>query len=257
MRKKYEFAKKIVQAAGDFLREQSASDCQVETKTSPTDLVTQLDKQVQATLIQQIKVQYPQDNFLAEEGNMHHPYDQGNVWIIDPIDGTNNFVGQGRDYAVMLAYLENGQGKFAVIYDVARSEMLHGGGDFEVEINDSPLGTPIPQDLSRSLVAMNSGMYADNEAGLADLARQSLGLRIYGSAAISFSRVLQGGLLFYVSYLHPWDYAAAGVLGQKLGFKLLTLEGRKPTYQGSEKVMLIHESRLSLMDTVFNQEVQP
>ena len=257
MRKKYEFAKKIVQAAGDFLREQSASDCDIKTKSSPTDLVTELDRKVQAGLIKQIKAHYPRDFFLAEEDDMRHPYNQGNVWIIDPIDGTNNFVGQGRDYAVMLAYFEEGRGKFAVIYDVARAEMLHGGGDFEVELNGRSLKVQSPQVLNRSLVAMNSGMYAENEAGLADLARASLGLRIYGSAAISFSRVLQGGLLFYVSSLMPWDYAAAGVLGDKLGFKLLTLEGRKPTYQGSEKVMLIHESRLSLMDTVFNQEVQP
>ena len=107
-------------------------DLQIEEKTRLYDLVTNLDKATQELLITKIKQAYPNDNIMAEENNIHHPISDGNVWVLDPIDGTVNFVVQGANFAVMIAYYENGKGQFGLIYDVANDILYSGGGQFDV-----------------------------------------------------------------------------------------------------------------------------
>ena len=92
--------------------------------------VTRLDKEVQELLVERIKSSYPEDLICAEEGCLRAAVGQGSVWVIDPIDGTNNFVAQQEDFAVMLAYFEDGVGKFGIIYDVMKGDCYHGGGAF-------------------------------------------------------------------------------------------------------------------------------
>ncbi|MHC5792016.1 inositol monophosphatase family protein, partial [Streptococcus pyogenes] len=76
---------------------------------------------------QKIVEVYPQDKILGEEGTSDVSMIDGNVWIIDPIDGTTNFIVQQEDFAILIAYYEEGLGQFAIIYDVIKDEMIHGG----------------------------------------------------------------------------------------------------------------------------------
>ena len=110
---------------------------------------------------------------------------QGSVWIIDPIDGTNNFVAQAEDFAIMVAYFENGQGQFGIIYDVMKDVCYHGGGVFPAYCNNELLPPFKTKPLSDFLVAINAGMLETNAWGVAALGNASLGVRVYGSAAIS------------------------------------------------------------------------
>ena len=89
---KYRFAKELVTEAGDFLRQHLHDDLEIEEKTDFTDLVTHLDRQVQADMTQKILSRYPDDVIYGEESVNLQPLNQGAVWVIDPIDGTNNFV---------------------------------------------------------------------------------------------------------------------------------------------------------------------
>ena len=122
METKFEFAKQIVQEAAACILAHMKEDLQVERKSSPTDLVTRLDKEVQELLVDRIKSTYPEDLICAEEGCLRAAVGQGSVWVIDPIDGTNNFVAQQEDFAVMLAYFEDGVGEFGIIYDVMKGD---------------------------------------------------------------------------------------------------------------------------------------
>lgn len=115
MENKFTFAKALIHAAGDFIKNNMVQDLQIEEKTRFDDLVTNLDKATQELLITKIKQAYPNDNIMAEENNIHHPISDGNVWVLDPIDGTVNFVVQGANFAVMIAYYENGKGQFGLI----------------------------------------------------------------------------------------------------------------------------------------------
>jgi len=236
---KFEFARQIVQEAADYILAHMQEDLKVERKSSPTDLVTRLDKEVQDLLIGRILVSYPEDLICAEEGCLRTAVGQGNVWVIDPIDGTNNFVAQQEDFAVMLAYFENEVGKFGIIYDVMKGDCYHGGGDFPPCRNDEPLPPFKKKPLREFLVSGNSGMLATNEWGLADLGNAALGTRVYGSAAISFAKVLSGRLLTYITYLQPWDYAAASILGESLGYKVFTIAGEEVDFQTRQAVMMV------------------
>ena len=163
MENKFTFAKEIVREAGKYILQHMKEDLHIERKSSPTDLVTKLDKEVQALLIEKIRSRYPDDLFCAEEGCLRAAVEKGSVWIIDPIDGTNNFVAQGEDFAVMLAYFEDGVGKFGIIYDVMKGDCYHGGGDFQTCCNDEPLPAFKKKPLREFLVAGNSGMLENNE----------------------------------------------------------------------------------------------
>lgn len=247
MENKFQFAKEIVWQAGAYLRQHLYDDLEICQKTSRTDLVTQMDQKIQNDLVEQILARYPQDHILAEENGLRHPLDQGAVWVIDPIDGTTNFITQKADFAVMLAYFEEGVGQFGLIYDVTRDQLYHGGGRFDVYCNDRKLAPAQDKPLSAYLLASNASMLERNDWGLADLAQECLGVRVYGSAGISFSKVLSGGLLAYFSYNWPWDYAAASVMADKLGFVIQTLDGHQPDFQSQQPVMIAPKSKLAVI----------
>ena len=239
MESKFEFAKELVKKASQYIIDHMQEDLRVETKSSPTDLVTRLDKEVQELLVGEILSRYPEDKICAEEGCLRASVQEGKVWVIDPIDGTNNFVAQQEDFAVMLAYFEDGVGKFGIIYDVMKGDCYHGGGAFPPCCNNEPLPPFKKKPLQEFLVAGNSGMFESNEWGLADLGRAALGVRVYGSAAISFAKVLSGRLLTYITYLQPWDYAAASILGESLGYRLLTVSGDPADFKTRQPVMMV------------------
>lgn len=244
MESKYELAKSMALEAGAFLRQHLHDELVIEEKTDFTDLVTHLDKQVQEKLEGSIKSQYPTDWILGEEGGDVSSIEKGAVWVIDPIDGTSNFIAQKADFAVMVAYFEEGIGQFGVIYDVMRDKLFHGGGKFPAFCNDEQLSPPPLSPLRQSLLGVNAQLYADNQHGLADLARETLGTRSVGSAGIGFSHVLEGRLFAYASYLYSWDYAAASIIGRSLGLVMMSLEAPYLSYDRRELVLFLAEEQL-------------
>lgn len=244
METKYQLAQTMVRAAGSFLREHLHDCLDIEIKTHHTDVVTHLDKQVQQQLEQTIRSHYPMDRIFGEEGGDVSSIAHGNVWVIDPIDGTANFIAQKNDFAILLAYFEEGVGQFGLIYNVMDDKLFHGGGRFPVLCNQDRLEKACLVPLEQGLIGVNARNYASNAHGLADLAGRCLGTRAVGSAGIGFSHVLEGRLVAYASYLYPWDYAAAHILGQVLGFELISLEGEEPSYSDREFVMLLPKGHL-------------
>ena len=239
MENRFSFTKTLVKKAGDLVLEQLSESIEVAEKSSPDDLVTSADKQIQAYLVSEIQKRYPQDAFLAEEENLKSSLLQGSVWVIDPIDGTLNFVTQKSDFAIMLAYFEEGVGRFGIIYDVIGDKLYAGGGAFPVTCNEAVLKAFDGRLLSQSLVACNTGMLLQNEHGIADRLKTALGVRNYGCAGLSMAKVLKNQLWGYFSSLYPWDYAAAMIMGESLGYSLLTIEGEVPDFSSRQQVMFL------------------
>ncbi|MGQ7461472.1 inositol monophosphatase family protein [Streptococcus suis] len=244
METKYRLAQSLVLQAGEFLKTHLHDELEIEEKENATDLVTQLDKLTQQFLTDHIKKEYPSDLIFGEEGGDVRSIANGNVWVIDPIDGTSNFIAQKNDFAIMLAYFENGIGQFGLIYDVMHDKLFHGGGKFPVLCNKERLASPNLSSISQTLLGLNAQLYAANKHGLAELANISLGTRSVGSAGIGFSHVLEGRLFAYASYLYPWDYAAASILGQGLGLSLLSLDAENPSFDKREHVILVANQHL-------------
>lgn len=233
---KLDLAKNWLQAAGAFLRENLSEMPEISVKTSHDDLVTDFDRAVQTQLENEIFSHFPNDKILAEElGRSYVDFDLSNsdFWVIDPIDGTSNFVAQKDHFAVMLAYYEQGVGQFGLILDVMQERLYWNDADFSY-CNERKL-TAQPQTLPLSLLMVNSYMYLKNEHNLQELAKKSLGVRNYGSAGISYAAMLEGQFLGYFSNLSPWDFAAGAILLSKIGVATLTLDGEPVSLEGGRQ----------------------
>ena len=107
-----ELAKDWVRDAGNFLKENIAAPLEITEKTRYDDLVTNFDKEVQEQIVANILHHFPEDKILAEEDEEKIKFDSEipHLWVLDPIDGTTNFIVQKDNFAVMLAYYEYGVG---------------------------------------------------------------------------------------------------------------------------------------------------
>ena len=124
--------------AADVIRMNLESALTVQQKNGRTDLVTNMDEQTQEFLMNKIQTNFPEDQILGEEKGYNTLKSfAGRVWIIDPIDGTMNFVMERENFCIMLAVYEDGIGKLGFIYDVMREELYWGGKGLGVYRNKS------------------------------------------------------------------------------------------------------------------------
>ena len=99
----------------------------VDTKTSRNDLVTNVDKEIEQFFIAKIREQFPTHKIMGEEGFGDELTSMdGYVWLIDPIDGTLNFVKRQEDFGIMIALYKDGVGLLGYIYDVMRDRFVYG-----------------------------------------------------------------------------------------------------------------------------------
>lgn len=111
--------------AGEMLRASLEEVREITEKQGALDLVTDMDRKVEQFLVGRIRQFHPEDRILGEEGTGDTVEDvQGRVWILDPIDGTMNYIKQKENFAVMLAVVEDGAGKYGFIYDVVRDRLI-------------------------------------------------------------------------------------------------------------------------------------
>lgn len=221
--------------AADFIRMNLDEEREISQKKDRTDLVTDIDQKVQDLLIEKINLSFPNDQILAEENG----YDvlqnmMGRVWIIDPIDGTMNFIMEKENFCIMLAVFENGQGNLGLIYDVMSDELYWGGKGIGVFCNQSPLKHVENNALNDGLIGMNAYMYANNIYQAQSIGQTSMGIRVSGCAGIEFIALLKGNHLAYLSNLNPWDYAAGIVLLEELGGQYSTITGKNLSFNQRE-----------------------
>lgn len=224
-------AEEWVKEAGKLIRQSFQNEITVQFKTNFSDLVTNIDKQVEQFLTSNIHKTYPDHRVLGEEGfGDFIESSEGTVWIIDPIDGTTNFVNQQRHFAISVAIYHDGVGKIGMIYDVVADEFYHclkGEGAY---LNGIKLPQLKEKKLSQSLIGLNATWVTKNRridpAVLAPLVNAARGIRSYGSAAIEIAYVASGRLDGYISMrLSPWDFAAGMLLIDEVGGKITRING--------------------------------
>lgn len=202
------------------------SSYQVDTKSSYSDLVTTIDRQNEQEIDRELRIIDPGCRILSEEGFGDQQLSDlaGHVWIVDPLDGTLNFVKQHDRFGIMLALYVDGQPTLGYIMDAVNADLYHGGNGWGVFKNDHRLPTPVNTSLHDSLIAISSSLILDNVANLPQVARQASGLRMYGSAAMEMIGVLTGELGAYISHLRPWDLAPGRVLAEELGLTVKSID---------------------------------
>ena len=229
-----------------------ADHIMAESKTGKRDVVTEYDRKVQLLLEERIRERIPDAKFFCEEMDERDDLHAEHVFIIDPIDGTMNFVKSFRHSCISVAYASGGTVLAAVVYNPYADEMfsaVKGQGTLlngkPVRADDAPLadcvvccGTSpyVPELLDRSFKIM----YECCRAGL-DIRRQ-------GAAALDLCSVAAGraGLFMELS-LCLWDYAAGKLLVEEAGGVCFTEDGKELPFTG-EKCSILAGGKNAVKD---------
>src|SRR5699024_6741566 len=216
----------------DFIRNKINDPLTIKTKSNPKDLVTEMDRKVEFFFAAKIKRYYPEHRLLSEEGYGDTLTDSsGTVWIIDPIDGTMNFVHQKQNFAISIGVYEHGVGEIGFIYDVMNNNLfsaMRGNGAFKNARKLSPLDSG--KKLHESILWLNHYCLSENrlvdEKVMQQLIKDVRGTRTYGSAALEFAYVAEGAADAYITMrLEPWDIAAGRIILGEVGGKLTDIHG--------------------------------
>lgn len=251
---KLERAKQWVQEAGIFLRDNLSNPMEITEKSRHDDLVTNFDTAVQELIVGHILSDFPEDLILAEEDKKSLTFsaDLPHLWILDPIDGTTNFIVQKDKFAIMLAYYEYGVGKFGIILNVMKNKLYW--CDENDAYCDKVKLTQKKYQLSQSLIGVNAYMYRTNTGGLLTLSLNTLGVRSCGSAGISYTELIEGKIMGYFSNLQVWDYAAGQLITDKLGFVTKTLDGQAPRFDGRQMIYTVPADLLDEVQEKMRQD---
>lgn len=199
----------------------------IDTKSGRNDLVTNMDKETEAFFGKQIKEHFKEHRLFGEEGMSDEVTDlNGVIWILDPIDGTLNFVEQQRDFSISLAIYQDGIGYLAYIYDVERDELYFAEKGKGATVN----GKSIPKmnktmDLQDALLIANLSV-TKKFPTVWEAVKVSRGLRLHGAASLEYMDVATGRAGAYLSAnLAPWDIAAGKIIVEELGGIVTRIDG--------------------------------
>lgn len=242
----YENIESLARSAGKIMLEAYGHVDHVDQKSSNSDIVTEYDVRIQNFLTEELAKLYPDAKFLGEEGDNDEDIDtllKGRVFIIDPIDGTTNFV---RDYgksAVSIALADNGEIIYGCCYVPYADELftaINGSGAY---LNGKRIRCS-SNDISHAVAAIGTTPYNKKEYGdvtfgiMRILFENAMDVRRFGSAVIDLLDVACGKSDIYCEVrLSPWDYAAAGLIASEAGAIFSDMNGNKLKFNGRYSVI--------------------
>jgi myo-inositol-1(or 4)-monophosphatase len=191
---------------------------------SPNDFVTEVDQAAEAAIIDTVLTAYPGHGILAEEsGREHGARDSDYVWIIDPLDGTTNFIHGFPVYAVSIALAYRGQVQQAVVYDPTRNDLFYASKGRGAYLNDKRLRVSRRTRMSDALIGTGFPFRKGDNLKrymqmFESVSTQCAGLRRPGAAALDLCYVAAGHLdAFFETGLSPWDIAAGSLMITEAG----------------------------------------
>ncbi|XP_040922303.1 inositol monophosphatase 2 [Toxotes jaculatrix] len=226
----------VTRKAGKMIREALQKDITVMEKSSPVDLVTETDQKVEQLIISSIKEKYPTHSFIGEESvaaGAPSVLTDNPTWIIDPIDGTTNFVHRFPFVSVSIGFAVNKEIEFGIVYSCIEDKMYtaqKGRGAF---CNGVPIKVSGQEDISQSLVLTEMGFKKDPEQFKIMMANiKSIltipvhGIRSPGSAAVNMCLVACGSAdAYYHMGIHCWDMAGGAAVVTEAGGVIMDISG--------------------------------
>ena len=223
-----ELAKRVGREAGELLQKRPTT-FEVSTKTSAIDVVTQMDSQSEAHIVSEILKARPNDGIIGEEGS-ERTSKSGITWVIDPLDGTVNYLYGLPGWNVSIAAKDSEGVVVGVVVAPTINSTWYAsraGGAF---LNEQPIKCNDGVELNRALIA--TGFAYDLDARPAQLAQLSellnriRDIRRNGAAAVDLCHVAMGALDGYFEKgLQEWDLAAGGLIASEAGAKVTTVAG--------------------------------
>ncbi len=224
-------AARLATAAGRMVRDGRAADGigDTVTKSSSTDVVTAFDRASEAMIVQGILAVRPDDGIVGEEGT-DTPGRSGLRWLIDPIDGTTNFLYGLPGYAVSIAASTDDGTEIGAVYVPATDELFTGARGHGSRLNGVPIRCSATTDLSLALVASGFSYLPDRRRHqarrMAALLPRVRDLRRFGAAAADLCYAAAGRVdVYFEEHLGPWDLAAGELIAREAGCRTGDLEG--------------------------------
>ena len=232
---------KIARETGRFVKQSRRENRpDVETK-GRNDFVTEIDKASEEKLVNALGELVPEAGFIAEENTSNKEGKTYN-WIIDPIDGTTNFIHGLYPYAISIALQENQEIVLGVVYEIGMDECFYAWKGGSALLNGSEIHVSETPNVAGSLIATgfpytNYSLIKNFMETLDFFMKHSHGLRRLGSAAADLAYVACGRFdAFYEYNLKPWDVAAGAFIIQQAGGQVSDFKGGDNYLHGGEIV---------------------
>jgi len=223
----------IVRETGQWILQQSSQFISSDIMYKGTnDLVSFVDQQAEAKLKQGLSQIFPEAKFIAEETSSNYEeVEDGYYWVIDPLDGTTNFLHKLPVFAVSVGLIYQKQPILGLIYEPNRDELFTAAKGQGAYLNGKPIQVSPEKSLSKSLLATGFPYYDFSYQDrylelLKELMRSSHGLRRMGAAAIDLAYTACGRFEgFFEANLKPWDVAAGKIIIEEAGGMVTNFSG--------------------------------
>jgi myo-inositol-1(or 4)-monophosphatase len=227
-----DLAESVADSASALLRASLGRRRHIETKSTATDMVTEMDRAAEAHIVERLLAARPDDGVLGEEG-ASRPGTSGVRWVIDPVDGTTNFVYGFPAFAVSIAAERDGVAVAGVVANVPLGEVFSaqvGGG---ARLDGRPIRCSATTELPAALVATGFNYDAARRAHQAGVLSTVIPLirdiRRAGAASLDLCAVACGRVdAYYETGLHAWDFAAGALIAAEAGALVSDLDGHPP-----------------------------
>lgn len=247
----------LMRNTGKFIQDsqRTFSTKDVELK-GLNDLVSYVDKEAERILVEGCKEILPSSGFITEEGTAPEESGEEFIWIIDPLDGTTNFVHGLPAYCVSVALLKNNELLLGAIFEPNRNELFHAISGSGAYCNETPIHTSPKKHLKDSLLATGFPYYDFGKMEtylkiLNDFMQSTHGLRRIGSAAIDLAYVACGRFEGFFEYnLNAWDVAAGALIVQEAGGKVTDFKGGEDFLFGREMIAASTEINQAMLETI-------
>ena len=232
----------LVRESGKVMLNADREKMAIDIKSGVADLVTEYDKGIQEQLKVGLKSILPEAKFIGEEGSNDELTDEGYAFIVDPIDGTTNFVKDYHMSAISVALLNGKDVVAGVVYNPYLDETFYaikGEGAFcngkRISVSSQP--------IDKALVIFGSSPYDKSLFPktievLSEYFYKVLDIRRSGSAALDLCCIASGRAdLFFELQISPWDFAAGKLLVEEAGGVVTTLDGEPLSFEGKTSIL--------------------
>ncbi len=216
--------------AGDVMRRELHKVASIPvTRKARHDYVSEIDKTSEAEIVREIKRYHPDHAILGEEGGQQG--ESESVWIIDPLDGTSNYLHGMPHFGISIALQVKGRTEHGVVYDPMRDEMFSASRGGGAHLNNSRIRVSARTSLDSAIFATafpfrQRGMMSVYTGIFSEIFRKAEDIRRYGAASLDLAWVAAGRVDgFFEIGLKPWDVAAGALLVREAGGVVTDFEG--------------------------------
>ncbi len=248
--------RRIALEAGAFLQsERSTFNLNKVEKKHAHDYVSYVDKESEKRIVAQLRALLPEAGFIAEEGSGSLSTEEY-CWLVDPLDGTTNFIHNNAPFCVSIALRNREELLVGVVYEVCRNELYWTYKGAPSYLNGQVIHVSPVSDLFESFIALGFPYDFDSYKPIADHLVHTLygnvgGLRLQGAAAVELCYVAAGRFEARIeAFLGPWDIAAGALILMNAGGRLSDFEGNPDCYSGRQVLATngkIHSELLSIL----------